>query len=133
MVAVEPDRGVAQALRALVGTSDGALVPVFSSLESASLEAGAFDLAVCATSFHWLDRETGPRRLGACLASGGWLAIFWNVFGDPRQPDPSHEATASLLSELARSPSHAGDRSLPFAPDRDARRADFCTAPVASR
>lgn len=128
LVAIEPDRGFADALESLEKRSKGAVSPVFSTFESAEVEAGTFDLAVCATSFHWLDRETRSRKLGACLRPGGWLALFWNVFGDPRQPDPFHEATADLLSGLAESPSHAGSRSLPFALDRAARAADFSAA-----
>lgn len=128
LVAVEPDRGFAGALESLARSSGGAVVPVFASFEEASLEEGEFDLAVCATSFHWLDRETGPRELGACLRPGGWLCLVWNVFGDPRRPDPFHEATTHLLSGLARSPSDPGGGALPFALDPNARRADFRAA-----
>src|SRR4029450_555227 len=67
LVAVEPDRGFAAALESLARSSRGAVVPVFASFESATVEEGAFDLAICATSFHWLDREIGPPKLGACL------------------------------------------------------------------
>ena len=128
LVAVEPDRGFESALESLARSSDGALVPLLGSFESANLHEGAFDLAICATSFHWLDRHTGPRKLGACLRPGGWLALFWNVFGDPQEPDPFHEATVQLLSGLATSPSHEAMAPLPFALDRDARRADFSAA-----
>ena len=128
LIAVEPDRGFASALESLARTSDHAVVPLFTSFESASVPAGSFDLAVGATSFHWLDRAIGPRKLGACLRPGGWLALFWNVFGDPRQPDPFHEATYSLLSRLATSPSHASKGPLPFALDQAARRSDFRAA-----
>jgi SAM-dependent methyltransferase len=128
LVAVEPDPGFAKALETLAQGSEGALVPVFATFESAQLREAAFDLAVSATAFHWLDRATGPRKLGACLRPGGWLALFWNVFGDPRLPDPFHEATVELLSGLAINPSHPPEASLPFALDRDARRSDFRAA-----
>jgi SAM-dependent methyltransferase len=128
LVAVEPDGRFREALESLARISRGTVLPVFASFESADLEAGTFDLAVCASSFHWLDREAGPLELGACLRPGGWLALFWNVFGDPRQPDPFHEATASLLSDLAASPSRAEAGSLPFALDHGARAADFGAA-----
>ena len=128
LVAVEPDAGFADDLEALARSSGGAVVPVFAPFESAELEEAAFDLAVSATAFHWLDRTIGPRKLGACLRDEGWLALFWNVFGDPRQPDPFHEATAQLLSGLATDPSHASEESLPFALDLDARRSDFRAA-----
>ena len=128
LVAVEPDRGFEKALQSLVETTAGAVVPLYAPFESASVENGAFDLAVCATSFHWLDREIGPPKLGACLRAGGWLVLFWNVFGDPRQPDPFHEVTAPLLAGLARSPSHARRGTVPFALDREARASDFSAA-----
>jgi SAM-dependent methyltransferase len=128
LVAVKPDPGFEIALESLARASDGAVVPLFSPFESANVQEGAFDLAVGATSFHWLDRVIGPRKLGGCLRPGGWLALSRNVFGDPRQPDPFHEATAPLLSGLATAPSHPCDGSLPFALDRDSRRSDFHAA-----
>lgn len=128
IVAVEPDPSFGAALDRLATRTHGAVVPVRAPFESAEVEHGAFDLVVSATAFHWLDRETGARELGACLRSGGWLALFWNTFGDPRLPDPFHDATVFLLSRLAASPSHPPERALPFSLDRDARRADFVAA-----
>src|SRR5262245_44075063 len=128
LVVVEPDRGFEVALESLTRVSRGAVAPIFTSFESAEVDEGVFDVAVCATSFQWLDREIGPRKLGACLRPGGWLVLFWNVFGDPREGDPFHDATEPLLSGLPRSPSHSCRGSLPFALDRDARRADFSAA-----
>lgn len=124
LVAVEPDPGFAAALGALARGSGDRLTVVAAAFEDAALEPDAFDLAVCATSLHWLDPEVGVRKLGACLRPGGWLAVFWNVFGDPSRPDPFHEATALLLADLARSPSQP-ERGGSFALDREARRKDF--------
>jgi SAM-dependent methyltransferase len=67
LVAVEPDPGFAGLLESLARSSSGALVPVLEAFESADLDAGSFDLAMSATAFHWLDRDLGPRKLGACL------------------------------------------------------------------
>lgn len=128
LVPVEPDRRFADALESLGRISNGAAIPLFSPFESADVEAGAFDLAVCATSFHWLDRDVGSRKLGACLRPDGWLALFWNVFGDPREPDPFHDATEPLLAGLAVSPSHASRGPLPFTLDREGRASDFSAA-----
>lgn len=128
LVVVEPDPGFAPALRELALGSNDAMRVVASPLETADLEAGRFRLAVCATSFHWLDPEAGPRKLGACLSPGGWIALFWNVFGDPEQPDPFHEVTAPVLAELSPSASQCGEGALPYALDRDARRADLSAA-----
>lgn len=125
LVAVEPDRGFEPALEALARASGGAVVPHCEAFESVALDEGAFDLAVSATAFHWLDPQRAPQKLGACLRPGGWLVLFWNVFGDPREPDPFHEATVRLLAGQATSPSHPTASPLPFALDFDARRADF--------
>lgn len=127
LVAVEPDPGFRAALEAVVRDSAGAASLLATSFESADVPRGAFDLAVCATSLHWLDPGPGLRKLGDCLRSGGWLAAFWNVFGDPEAPDPFHEATTGLLGSLAASPSRTAS-GTPFALDREARRADFRAA-----
>lgn len=58
--------------------------------------------------------------------------MFWNVSGDPRQPDPIHDATNRLLSRLGTSPSHPIDEPLPFALDVDGRRSAFQAARAGS-
>ncbi len=37
---------------------------------------GGFDLAVAATSFHWVDQAQGWPKLKACLRPGAW-AVIW--------------------------------------------------------
>jgi SAM-dependent methyltransferase len=39
---------------------------------------GAFDLAVSATAFHWLDPACAYPRVNRVLRSGGAIALFWN-------------------------------------------------------
>ena len=63
-------------------------------------------------------------RFADVLRPGGYVALWWNVFGDPDREDTFHDATASLLSNLAVSPSGAPDK-IPFALDRGARDADI--------
>ena len=58
------------------------------------------------------------------LKPGGFVALWWNVFQDLHRADPFHDATQSILANLAISPSGAPD-ALPFALDRRAREADF--------
>jgi hypothetical protein len=36
-----------------------------------------------ATAFHWLDPATAMQRLATLVRPGGWLAVWWTVFGDP--------------------------------------------------
>ncbi len=40
---------------------------------------GAFDLAISATAFHWLDPEVAYPKVAGALTDGGALALFWNV------------------------------------------------------
>jgi SAM-dependent methyltransferase len=42
-------------------------------------QEAAFDLAVSATAFHWLDPEVAYPRVADALGEGGTLALFWNV------------------------------------------------------
>ena len=41
------------------------------------------DLAVAGTAFHWLDATIAVTRLADVVRPGGWLAVWWTVFGDP--------------------------------------------------
>jgi len=128
LVAVEPDPGFRPVLEQLATASAGRMTILASTFEAATLPMAAFDLGVCATALHWLEPSLGPRKFGACLRPGGWLAVFWNVFHDPDRVDPLHEATLELLEDLARSPSHEAPERVPYALDEPARRADFHVA-----
>ena len=41
-------------------------------------EENAFNLAVSAEAFHWLDQADAYRKIARTLRSGGALALFWN-------------------------------------------------------
>ena len=41
-------------------------------------EENAFDLAVSAEAFHWLDQEIAYRKIARALRPGGAMALFWN-------------------------------------------------------
>jgi SAM-dependent methyltransferase len=43
------------------------------------LQEAAFDLAVSATAFHWLDPEVAYPKVARALHPQGALALFWNV------------------------------------------------------
>ena len=43
------------------------------------LQEEAFDLAVSATAFHWLDPAVAYPKVARALRPGGALALFWNV------------------------------------------------------
>jgi len=43
-----------------------------------------FDAVIAAQSWHWVDRVAGAAKAAAVLRPGGRLAVFWNVFGPPK-------------------------------------------------
>lgn len=71
------------------------------AFEDEVVEEGCFDLVTAATSFHWVPAAAGLRTCGAALRAGGWLALWWTVFGDDERPDPFHEALAPILARRA--------------------------------
>src|SRR5215216_2060149 len=48
------------------------------------LQESAFDLAISATAFHWLDPDAAYPKVARALRQGGALALFWNehVYSD---------------------------------------------------
>ena len=49
------------------------------AFEEFSLRERAFDLAISATAFHWLDAAVAYPKVARALRVGGSLALFWNV------------------------------------------------------
>jgi SAM-dependent methyltransferase len=97
VVAVEPDPAMAEyLLQSFEGTD---IQVILATLEDAELDEASFDLAVAATSFHWVDQEIGLPKLGRIIRPGGWVALWWTIFADPDRPDPFHEATCGILGE----------------------------------
>jgi hypothetical protein len=79
---------------------------------------------VSATAFHWLNQPVALAKVGRILGRGGWLANWWNVFGDPIGVDAFHEATKHVMEPLGR-PAANPDGHLPFPLDAEARLADL--------
>ena len=114
---VEPDKRFAGHLAAVVDGEGTKCRVLHEPFETVNLPAAGFDLAVCATTFHWLAPESRVARLAKVVRPGGAVALLWNVFQDLDKPDPFHEATRDLMAPLASSPSGKPD-ALPFALDR---------------
>jgi len=55
---------------------------VESDFATVELPPVQVDLAVCATAWHWLDPRAAIHRLAGLVRPGGWLAVWWTVFGD---------------------------------------------------
>lgn len=108
------------------------LTVVVGAFEHVVLPPESFDLIVAATSFHWVPADAGLQRCADLLRPGGWLALWWSVFGDPARPDPFHDALLAVLQRLA--PALAGEDpgvaanatgGHPYALDRAARIAEI--------
>jgi SAM-dependent methyltransferase len=95
LLAIEPDTRLAGFLKGDGGNP--ALQVVNGAFEDVELEDSNFDFATSATAFHWLDEGTALAKIASALRPGGWWAPFWNIYGDPTQPDLFHEATLELL------------------------------------
>ena len=118
VVALEPDHALADFLRERYGER---IEVRETTLEDALLPTGSFDLALAASSFHWVDEEIGLARLFSALRPGGRIALWWTLFGDPDESDAFIEATRPLLADLDASPSK-GEAGRPrHALDREAR------------
>jgi SAM-dependent methyltransferase len=118
LIAIEPDARLAAFLRGAQASQ--ALDVRIGSFEDAELPAGAFDLGLSATAFHWLDEGPALTKIARLLKPGGWWAALWNVYGDDAYPDPFHEATFGVLAGPA-SPSMGKGGAPPFALDAAAR------------
>lgn len=121
---VEPDARFAPLLTKLRQTTGADLRLLPSSFEDAPIPLQSFDLAIAATSYHWLDPDVALAKIAGTLKPGGFVALMWNVFGDADREDPFHDATFSLLADQAISPSGSPD-ATPFALDHAARYAEF--------
>ncbi len=117
---VEPDAGLADHLSAKHPNVE--VVP--TALEDALLPNEAFDLAVGATSLHWVDQRIGLAKLAESLKPGGWLAAWWTLFREPESADSFTEAVEALLGPATRGAFDAPGRP-PFQLDQEHRLRDL--------
>jgi SAM-dependent methyltransferase len=96
VLAVEPDERLAAYLRSAIGT----VAVLNQPLEDAELAPESFDLAVAASSFHWIDEETGLARVAAALRPGGWVALWWSHFGAEEPQSPFQQTLRPVIDEL---------------------------------
>jgi SAM-dependent methyltransferase len=129
LVAVEPDARLATYLAEQLRAAGRSIDLRVAAFEAAALAASSFDLVASATTFHWLNQPVALAKAGRILRAGGWLANWWNVFGDPIGVDAFHEATKHFMEPLGR-PAANPDGRLPFPLDAAARLADLRAAGV---
>lgn len=123
VLALEPDPALAAHLRAAI--PDPRLDVRCETFEACDLPEGAFDFGFAATSFHWLPRGKALAKAKAALKPGGWLAIWWNIYHDPREPDAFGRATEHLFEGVEQI--LAPDRT-PFGLDAPARTGEMRSA-----
>jgi SAM-dependent methyltransferase len=101
VVAVEAGVHMAALLRRRV--AGRACTVIHAEFEHADLQQSTapdrFDLAVAATSFHWVDTAVGIARLAALLEPGKAIALWWTVFGDV---GPNGHRFVELLQPIAK-------------------------------
>lgn len=115
VVAVEPGANLAAILTA--GHGCDRLDVTIADFETADLPGG-FDLAVAATSLHWLDPVTSTGKIAGLVRPGGWLAVWWNEFGDTNRPTPFRDRLEHVYDDLL--PGGPGYRnSRPYALDTE--------------
>jgi SAM-dependent methyltransferase len=99
VTAVEPGAELARLLAERCAGRD--LQVIVEPFETAPLPDAMFDVVAAATSFHWVEPTVGYERSARCLRDGGWLALWWTVWGDPDRPDPFHDALVPILCAKA--------------------------------
>jgi len=99
VVAVEISDEMASCLRAKFGDRD--LDIKVGAFEEIALDTTSFDLVAAATSFHWVPNHTGLQRSADLLRADGWMALWWNFYGDPTRPDPFNDALVPILRQVA--------------------------------
>jgi SAM-dependent methyltransferase len=97
VVAVELGPALAARLRQETAGQDVTVVE--GDFATVAVPGEPFDLAVCATAFHWLDPGVVMPRLAALVRPGGWLAVWWTVFGDPQRWPPWRTALDALYEQ----------------------------------
>jgi SAM-dependent methyltransferase len=118
VVVVEPDVNMAAHLAASFG-SDVKIIR--ATFEQAALPQDRFDLAVAATSFHWVDQDTGLPKLGQVIRPGGWAAVWWAIFDDPDRQDAFRDALQARTGDG----DPGGQRNVQFQMDAAARCRDL--------
>src|SRR5215208_891710 len=71
------------------------------AFEESSLQEGAFDLAISAAAFHWLDPAVAYPRAATALREGGSLALFWNVHVHSEASEGFFEAAQRIYEREA--------------------------------
>jgi SAM-dependent methyltransferase len=124
LVAVEPNAALAAYLAERTAAAPARVDIRVEPFETVEVPSASFDLAMAATSFHWIDPDVGLAKVARSLRPGGWWAAWWNLYGDPDRDDPFHLATQDLLAAVPPSISDAPERPW-YALDAERRSAEL--------
>lgn len=101
VTAVEPGPNLARHL----ATSHPTARVLTARAEDIDLPENSFDLAVAATSIHWMDLDVVLPTLHRLLASGATFLVWRTVFGDPAAPStPFREKVAEIVQARTQAP-----------------------------
>ena len=109
VMALEPGPELARLLREAVPEA----AVVVARLEDTELPESSFDSVIAATSMHWVDLSIGLPKLHATLRPDGLLAVWRNVFWDPRIETPFRRRVDQIVAQRT-----SGTATAPRAPDR---------------
>jgi SAM-dependent methyltransferase len=122
VTAVELGANLANRLRREVSSDDIEIIE--GDIDAVALPESAFDLVACATAFHWLNSATAIATLARALKPGAWLAVWWNIFGDPVDQAPwRHDLNQLFLAHLPEG--HRDPYELPAAMHQAERVAEL--------
>lgn len=95
--AIELGAHLAAGLRARV--PDERLRIIVGDVQTVPFPASAYDVVAAATVFHWLDTARLLPRLASIIRPGGWLIVWWNVFGDPHVTTPFRKRVDGIFRD----------------------------------
>ena len=102
VTAIEPDPSMASYLLE-AARLDRARPRDIEHLRRPMSPAVTFELAVAATSFHWVDQELGLSKLGRGSQAGGMDRVpWWTLFRDADQLDEFSQAVEYVLGPATR-------------------------------
>ncbi|OUS95795.1 class I SAM-dependent methyltransferase [Rhodococcus sp. NCIMB 12038] len=100
VTAVEPGPRLAARLR---GAHPDATV-IVERVEDVELPENAFDIAIAATSIHWIDLDIALPKVHRALTHDGRFLVWRNVFGDPDARTPFRERVARIVQDRGAPP-----------------------------
>ena len=122
VTAVEPGPQLAAQLR----TAYPAATVIQERAETVTLPDRAYDLAVAATSIHWMDLDVVLPEVHRWLRPRGRFLVWRNVFGDPAAVStPFRERVAQIVAERDAPPRSGNPEDLAEASHALTRRGLF--------